>query len=37
MSSRNKKTDDLEKLQLLARNNEEKMAEAAIMAEQLSR
>lgn len=37
MNARQKKTGDLEKLQLLARNSEEKVAEAAIKAEQMSR
>jgi hypothetical protein len=37
MNSRSKKSDDLENLRLLARNSEEKAAEAAIFAEQLSR
>jgi len=37
MSTSNKRTGDMEKLKLLARNNEEKAAEAAVFAEQLSR
>ena len=34
MSTRSKQKDDFEKMQLLARNNEEKAAEAVIASEQ---
>ncbi len=37
MSSHNKIADDLERSKLLVRNKEEKIAEAAVISEQMAR